>query len=49
LVFVVEGLALCHHMGTRALDPSSVLDYSPECHTLATHMLGQLTMHIINK
>ena len=27
LVFVVEGLALCHHLGTRALDPSSVLDY----------------------
>jgi hypothetical protein len=27
LVFIVEGLALCHHMGTRALDPSSVLDY----------------------
>ena len=27
LVFVDEGLALCHHLGTRALDPSSVLDY----------------------
>jgi hypothetical protein len=27
LVFIVEGLVLCHHMGTRALDPSSVLDY----------------------
>ena len=27
LVFIVEGLALCHHMGTQALDPSSVLDY----------------------
>ena len=27
LVVVVEGLALCHHLGTRALDPSSVLDY----------------------
>ena len=26
-MFIVEGLALCHHMGTRALDPSSVLDY----------------------
>ena len=27
LVFIVEGLVLCHHMGTRALDPSSVLDF----------------------
>jgi hypothetical protein len=22
-----EGLVLCHHMGTRVLDPSSVLDF----------------------
>jgi hypothetical protein len=24
---LVEGLALCHHLGTRPLDPSSVLDF----------------------